>query len=297
MGYRGWRWCVVLAGAPGSEEITVSEIALLPGTDSLLARPGAVERAGRRGRSHPGDVLAAEPDDPGWCRVKSIPGMSSAPRASRPIRTMSRRPSASWVWAAVGCSAGRAVTTQRSAGTRRVQADGRDGAGGQSSCCSCGFYVPLSGALRAGFGVCANDYSADGGGLRRVRLRRAFGHPRAARHPGRPRSRPMTTVRWRSCPPRRARPPSSRPRSASPQSERAIRPIRSGRVPIRSVPRGCVRRSASRGRCRQPGYSRTVPPESDLVSVGYRDRLFTELAANGADAAAAAGYRAPSRSG
>ena len=29
--------------------------------------------------------------------------------------------------------------------------------------------------------------------------------------------------------------------------------------------------------------------ESDLVSVGYRDRLFTELAANGADAAAAAG--------
>ena len=37
--------------------------------------------------------------------------------------------------------------------------------------------------------------------------------------------------------------------------------------------------------------------ESDLVSVGYRYQLFTRLAANGADAAAAAGYQAPSRSG
>ena len=36
-GYCGWEWCVILACVPGSNRITVNEVALLPGAQALQA--------------------------------------------------------------------------------------------------------------------------------------------------------------------------------------------------------------------------------------------------------------------
>lgn len=64
-GYRGWQWCVVVAGAPDSTGLTVSEAVLLPGDGALLA-PEWVPWVDRvtAGDLGPGDTLAAPEDDP-----------------------------------------------------------------------------------------------------------------------------------------------------------------------------------------------------------------------------------------
>ncbi len=163
-GYRGWQWCVVLAGSPGTEDITVSEIVLLPGDDALLS-PSWIPWAERiaSGDLGPGDVLAAPADDP-----RLVPNQIDT---SDEFRLDSEDIDPDDVGQVVG---------ELGLGRRRLLSpDGRldaaerwyDGDFGPTSemaqaaafpCCSCGFYIPLSGAMRAAFGVCANEYSADG---------------------------------------------------------------------------------------------------------------------------------------
>ncbi|MFC4743726.1 DUF3027 domain-containing protein [Gordonia hankookensis] len=163
-GYRGWQWCVVLAGAPGTDEITVSELVLLPGQGSLLA-PNWVPWNERvvAGDLSPGDVLAADPGDPRLVPNQIDNGDEFA------LSSDDDDPDD------IGQIAGELGLGRR----RLLSPDGRDDAaqrwhdgefGPRSemaaaaaySCASCGFYLPLAGALRPAFGVCANEYSADG---------------------------------------------------------------------------------------------------------------------------------------
>jgi hypothetical protein len=63
--YRGWRWAVTLVRVPDSDVITIDEVVLLPGVDSLLA-PAWVpwnDRV-RPGDLSPGDLLPTDPEDP-----------------------------------------------------------------------------------------------------------------------------------------------------------------------------------------------------------------------------------------
>ncbi|MYR06622.1 DUF3027 domain-containing protein [Gordonia sp. SID5947] len=162
-GYRGWQWCVVLAGAPGTDEITVSEVVLLPGQGSLLA-PNWVPWNERvvAGDLSAGDVLAAEPDDP-----RLVPNQIDTD--DQFAFSDDDDPDD------IGQIAGKLGLGRR----RLLSREGRDDAaqrwhdseyGPRSemaiaaaySCASCGFYLPLAGALRPAFGVCANEYSADG---------------------------------------------------------------------------------------------------------------------------------------
>ncbi|MET9202978.1 DUF3027 domain-containing protein [Gordonia sp. NPDC003585] len=163
-GYRGWQWCVVLAGAPGTDEITVSELVLLPGDGALLA-PAWLPWADRisTGDLAAGDLLAAEPDDP-----RLVPNQIDT---GDEFRFSSDEPDPDEVGQVDG---------EIGLGRRRLLSrDGRDDAAqrwydgdfgpasemaraAQFSCCSCGFYIPLSGALHAAFGACANEYAADG---------------------------------------------------------------------------------------------------------------------------------------
>ncbi len=158
-GYRGWQWCVVLAGSPGSTALTVSEVVLLPGEGALLA-PDWVPWSARvsPGDVGPGDLLAAPPDDP-----RLVPGQ---------IDTLDVDP--------IDRDQVGQVDTEIGLGRKRLlSVDGRteaaqrwyDGDHGPSSemarsaryeCVACGFYLPLAGALRPAFGVCANEYGADG---------------------------------------------------------------------------------------------------------------------------------------
>ena len=156
-GYRGWRWSVTLAGVaagPDDTPVTVSEVVLLPGDDALVS-PAWVpwhERV-RPGDLGVGDLLPAPTDDP-----RLVPGYVA-----------SDDPAVEEVAREIGL--GRKTVLSREGRDAAVQR-WTDGAHGPHSemaraapaqCGTCGFLLPVAGALRGVFGVCGNAYSpADG---------------------------------------------------------------------------------------------------------------------------------------
>ncbi|MGI5221593.1 DUF3027 domain-containing protein [Nocardia sp. CA-290969] len=151
-GYHGWQWAVVVAAAPDTDRVTVSESALLPGPDALIA-PEFVpwEQRIRPGDLAPGDLLAPPADDP-----RLVPGY-----------TATGDPEIDEVAYQVGLGRkqvlsleGRAEAAQR--WYEEFGPDSEMAKAAPASCQTCGFYVPLAGALRAAFGVCANAMGADG---------------------------------------------------------------------------------------------------------------------------------------
>ncbi|WP_315584849.1 DUF3027 domain-containing protein [Actinomyces viscosus] len=155
-GYRGWHWAVTLSRVPRSRTATVCEMELLPGEEALLApawipwadrlEPGDVTRSDRLPRKEtderlePGweatgedaDAVAVDQLDLGRPRVLSAQGVSSA--AER------------WYGGDHGPDA---------EGVRKAHA----------TCSTCGFFLPMAGALRAIFGVCANEWATDDGSV------------------------------------------------------------------------------------------------------------------------------------
>lgn len=153
-GYRGWHWAVTLSRPPRGRTATVCEMGLLPGDDALLApawvpwaerlEPGDLGRADRLPRREqderlePGweatgqdaDAVALDELDLGRARVLSAEGVSRA--AQR------------WY-----------------AGDHGPRAEGVRAA--HATCSTCGFFLPMAGAMRAVFGVCANEWAADDG--------------------------------------------------------------------------------------------------------------------------------------
>lgn len=158
-GYRGWQWCVVLASSPGSTTLTVSEVVLLPGDGALLS-PEWVPWSARvsAGDLGPGDLLAAPPDDP-----RLVPGQTDTLDVD-PLD----RDQAGQVDAAIGLGRKRLLSFDGRAETAQRWYDGEYGPSSamarnaRYACAACGFFLPLAGALRPSFGVCANEYGADG---------------------------------------------------------------------------------------------------------------------------------------
>jgi Protein of unknown function (DUF3027) len=152
-GYRGWQWAVVVAGYPGADHATVSEVVLVPGPESLLAPEWVPwEQRVRPGDLNPGDLLAPLPDDP-----RLVPGYLSSgdpqvDETAAEIGLGRRTVMSAW---------GRAEAAQR-------WHDGDHGPRAQMAqstkrvCRECGFFLPLAGSLGAMFGVCGNEMSADG---------------------------------------------------------------------------------------------------------------------------------------
>ncbi|WP_084467588.1 DUF3027 domain-containing protein [Actinokineospora inagensis] len=153
-GYRGWRWAVTVASAGPDDTVTVSEVALLPGPDALVA-PAWVpwQDRVRAGDLGVGDLLPTAPDDP-----RLVPGyaQSDDPAVEElavevglgRIRVLSRF--------------GRLDAADRwQLGEFGPNADMARGA--PASCGTCGFYLPVAGSLGAAFGVCGNEIApADG---------------------------------------------------------------------------------------------------------------------------------------
>lgn len=154
-GYPGWAWAVSVARVPRGKVATVCETTLVPGPGALLS-PAWVPYAERLapGDIGPGDVLPKVPDDPNLMFGFEATGDEEADRIALfelglgRVRVLSRD--------------GRGA-----AATRWV-----DGPGGPHSeiavksaakCRSCGYFVPMAGALRAVFGVCANEWSPSDG--------------------------------------------------------------------------------------------------------------------------------------
>lgn len=154
-GYVGWYWAVTLARAPRSRTATVDEVVLLPGADAMLAPEWLPwhERVAP-GDLSPGDLLAPpRPDD-----LRLVPGyVDSGDPAVEDVafelglgreRVMSRE--------------GRLAAADRwQTGDRGPRASMARHA--PAHCGTCGFYLPLAGSLRAGFGACGNEVTDSDG--------------------------------------------------------------------------------------------------------------------------------------
>ncbi|UVE94961.1 DUF3027 domain-containing protein [Dietzia sp. B32] len=150
-GYRGWYWACVLALVPGGD-LTVDEIALLPGADALVAPEWVPwDRRIRPGDLGAGDLLPPPEDDDRLVPGYALSGDDELDDLAGPIglgrpRHLSRE--------------GRATAADRWSAERGPDAEIARAA--KHHCGSCGFLVPVAGSLGAMFGVCANEFSADG---------------------------------------------------------------------------------------------------------------------------------------
>lgn len=151
-GYRGWQWAVVVAAPPGADRATVSESALLPGPDALIA-PDFIpwEQRVRPGDLGPGDLLAPPAGDP-----RLVPGYVAT--GDPVIDEVAREVGLGRVQ--VLSLDGRSEAAQRWYAEYGPETEMAKAA--PATCGLCGFYVPLAGALRETFGVCANEMGADG---------------------------------------------------------------------------------------------------------------------------------------
>ncbi|OJV81458.1 MAG: hypothetical protein BGO37_05795 [Cellulomonas sp. 73-92] len=154
-GYHGWEWTVTVARVPRGRTVTVSEAALLPGREAVLAKAWVpwAERL-RPGDIGPGDVLPFRPDDPrlvpGWrpsgdAEVDAV-AIDELALARERILSPEGREEAAQRWY-------RGSRGPTSAGSLASEA----------ACATCGFLVPLQGPLGQVFGVCANEWSPDDG--------------------------------------------------------------------------------------------------------------------------------------
>ncbi|GAA1797713.1 DUF3027 domain-containing protein [Nostocoides veronense] len=153
--YPGWVWTVSLARAPRSKTVTVCETALLPGADALQA-PAWLPYADRLapGDVGPGDVTPYVEDDP-----LLVAGFEA---------TGDEDVDATALWE-LGLGRARVLSSQGRAEAAQRWYDGDHGPGAAvavkapAPCASCGFFVPITGALRSVFGLCANEWSPSDG--------------------------------------------------------------------------------------------------------------------------------------
>lgn len=153
-GYRGWRWAVTLAAAGADAPVTVSETVLLPG-DTALVAPEWVpwDQRVRPGDLKPGDLLPAPADDPRLVPGYLDSGDPAVDELAREVGLGRER---------VLSPEGRAAAAERWQDSERGP-DADLARAAPASCGTCGFLVPLAGALRGAFGACANSASpADG---------------------------------------------------------------------------------------------------------------------------------------
>jgi DUF3027 family protein len=180
--YVGWRWAVTVTRAARAKAVTVDEVVLLPGPDSLLA-PDWVpwsERV-RPGDLGVGDLMPAHEDDERLVPVGMLEGDDGV---------LDWDDSAGWDQGTeLALSVGLGSTDTSTDGgaaavlggrARVLSAIGRDSTAirwyssehGPSTplaraapgpCATCGFLTPLAGPLGRVFGVCANEYAPDDG--------------------------------------------------------------------------------------------------------------------------------------
>ena len=154
-GYPGWAWAVTVARVPRGKTASVCEVGLVPGPDALLS-PAWLPWADRLapGDLGAGDVLPKVEDDPNLEQGFEQTGDDNVDEV-----------------AVFELGLGRArvlsPTGRDAAATRWAGGDGGPLAEvavkSTGKCRSCGYFLPMAGALRAVFGVCANEWSPSDG--------------------------------------------------------------------------------------------------------------------------------------
>ncbi|MCQ4117975.1 DUF3027 domain-containing protein [Rhodococcus tibetensis] len=152
-GYRGWQWAVVVAADPEADHATVSEIALLPGPDALVA-PDWIpwDQRIRPGDLSAGDLLAPPAGDD-----RLVPGYVATGDAEVDDVALE-----------IGLGRKQVMSLEGRLDAAQRWHDGDYGPDSEmakaapSTCSLCGFYLPLAGSLHGAFGVCGNELAADG---------------------------------------------------------------------------------------------------------------------------------------
>lgn len=160
-GYVGWRWAVTVSRAPRAKTVTIDEVVLLPGPDSITAPPWVPWAD----RIQPGDlgvgvVWPTSLDDPrltgGFTGLDDLEGLAN------------RAPVHPSQWE-IGLGRDRVLSVQgwETAAERWHNGDFGPGAAMARSvdldCATCGFLITIGGPLGQAFGLCAHDMSpADG---------------------------------------------------------------------------------------------------------------------------------------
>lgn len=155
--YPGWRWAVTLARPPRGRKATVSETHLVPGEGALLSPEWLpyVERLAP-GDIGPGDRTPYVGDDPLLEQGFEATGDEDVDEVGFFELGLGRR--------RVLSAEGRERAAQR-------WYDGDHGPGAEvarrstAPCSTCGYFVPMAGALRSVFGVCANEWSPSDGAV------------------------------------------------------------------------------------------------------------------------------------
>jgi hypothetical protein len=152
--YEGWRWAVTVARASRAKIVTVSETVLLPGDEALMAPQWVpwIDRL-RPGDLGPGDLLPTAADD-----VRLAPGFTQVTDATDRQLLWELGLGRARVLSAEGRDEAATRWYEGTAGPRTPIA-----ASAPAPCSTCGFFVPLTGALRQLFGVCSNEYAPDDG--------------------------------------------------------------------------------------------------------------------------------------
>jgi len=153
--YPGWRWAVAVARVPRAKVATICETNLVPGEGSLLSPQWLPYDQ----RLAPGDLGAGD----------VLPYIEEDQRLEPSLEATGDE------------DVDEAIQWELGLGRKRVlSAEGREqaaerwyrGDAGPTSpvaekapapCSSCGFFLPMAGALRAFFGVCANAWSPSDG--------------------------------------------------------------------------------------------------------------------------------------
>ncbi len=163
-GYLGWRWAVTVARASRAKAATVDEVVLLPGEGALLA-PAWLPWQERvaPGDLGVGDLLPPEPGDPrlepGYTGSDAL-DPQDGPEGEAPLRPEQ--------WQ-LGLGRVRVLSAWGRDEAAERWHDGEFGPDASmakaapAACASCGFLLPVGGALGQQFGLCANEMSpADG---------------------------------------------------------------------------------------------------------------------------------------
>lgn len=169
-GYPGWRWAVTVAHTGDQDAVTIDEVVMLPGAESIIA-PAWVPWRERiqPGDLSPGDLLPTDEDDPRLVPtyLSGDPGDDIADDA--PEVTLADRQQLRTIADELGLGRSRVLSLEGRELAAQRWFDGEQGPdvplaqSAPAQCGSCGFLVRLASPLATTFGVCANEFANDDG--------------------------------------------------------------------------------------------------------------------------------------